>query len=101
MVSLRYQDVLELLGCAKSDRHPLEILGYDYSTRGARRFRAEQPDFVPQVCQLIQMSLDETGSFPRKPGEEILRGGTYLERRPDGVISLHTSVERGNPRPEK
>ncbi len=93
MVSLSEQDVLELLGYAGSQRHPLEILGYECSSRGARRFREEQPDFVPQVCQLIQASLEHTGSFPGNPGGEILRDGTYLERRPDGLISLHTSIE--------
>jgi hypothetical protein len=93
MVTLTYQDVLELLRYAASDRHPLEILGYDCSTRGARQFRQDRPDFVPQVCKLIQTSLEEAGSFPREPSAEVLQEGTYLERGPDDVISLHTSVE--------
>src|SRR5262249_27381223 len=76
-----------------SDRHPLEILGYPCSTRGAKQFRQDRPDFVPQVCQLIQTSLEETGYFPRQPSKEILQDGTYLERRPDGVISLYMNVE--------
>jgi hypothetical protein len=93
VVTLTYQDILELLLYADSDRHPLEILGYDCSTRGARQFRQDRPDFVPQVCQLIQTSLEEAGSFPRKPSAEVLKEGTYLERGPDGVITFHSSVE--------
>jgi hypothetical protein len=93
MVTLTDQDILELLRYAASDRHPLEILGYSCSTRGARQFRQDRPDFVPQVCQLIQASLEEAGSFPRDPSEEILKDGFCLKRGSDGVISLHQSVE--------
>jgi hypothetical protein len=95
MATLGYRDVLELLGYVAGDRHPLEILGYGYSTRGVQRFRAERPNFLPQVCQLIEASLAEAGSFPREPGEDVLKEGTYLERRPDGVVVLNTSVEVG------
>jgi len=93
MVTLSYQDVLELLRYAASDRHPLEILGYDCSTGGARQFRRDRPDYVPQVSKLIQSSLEESGSFPRELSDQLLKDGTYLERRPDDVISLHRSVE--------
>jgi hypothetical protein len=93
MVTLTYQDVLELLGYAASDRRLLEILGYACSTRGVRQFRQERPDFIPQLCQIIQASLEETGQFPRQPSQEVLNEGTYLEKDRDGVISLHKSVE--------
>jgi len=93
MVTLTYQDVLELFRYVASDRHTLEILGHDCSTRGARQFRQDRPDYVPQVCRLIQTSLEESGSFPRELSDELLKDGIYLERRPDGVISLHSSAE--------
>ena len=95
MVALSDQELLELLGYAATGRHPLEILGYEPSTRGAGRFRRERPDVVPQACRLIEASLEEAGSFPREPGAEVLEGGTYLERRPGGVVALHRSVEVG------
>jgi len=58
-------DVLELLLSADSDRRPLEILDSDCSTRGARQFRQDRPDYVPQAWQLIQTGLEQAGSFPR------------------------------------
>jgi hypothetical protein len=93
MVILTDQDLLELLRYTPSERHTLEILGYDYSTRGARQFRRERPDFLPQICRLIRACLEEAGSFPREPSTAVLAEGTYLERRPDGVTVLHASVE--------
>jgi hypothetical protein len=95
MVTLSYQDLLEWLGYATTDRHPLEILGYEYSTRGARQFRGERPDFLPQVCRIIEASLEEAGAFPRAPGPGVLEDGAYLERRPGGTIALHRNVEVG------
>jgi len=93
MVTLTYRDVLELLRHADSDRHPLEILGHNCSTRGARQFRQDRPDCAPQVSKLIQSSLEKSGSFPRELSNELLKDGTDLERRPDNVVSLHRSVE--------
>jgi hypothetical protein len=85
--------MLELLGYVARDRHPLEILGYELSTQGLRRFRRERPDVFPQVCRLIERSLDEARFFPRHPTEEILNEGIYLERLPEGGIALNRSVE--------
>jgi hypothetical protein len=93
LVNLSYQDALELLGYASTGRHPLEILGYEYSTRGMRQFRQERPDVASQLVPLIQASLEEAGMFPREPGEEVLRDGAYLERRSDGVILFHSMAE--------
>jgi hypothetical protein len=95
MVELSERDLVELLGYRAADRHPLEILGYDCSTRGVRRFRAERPDFLPQVCRIIEASLEETGSFPRDRSPELMQSGTYLENRADGSVALFTSVETG------
>jgi hypothetical protein len=98
MVNLTEHDLLELLGYAATGRHPLEVLGYGYSTRGAQELRRERPDLVPQACRLIRASLEEAGTFPRQPGEEVVKEGLYLERRPGGVVALHMSVEVGTAR---
>ena len=95
MVALTERDVLELLCFAESSRRPLEILGYEYSSRGARRFRSERPDFLPSVCQIIRASLEQAGTFPRAPSAALREDGPYLERRPDGGVSLVTSFEVG------
>jgi hypothetical protein len=93
LVTLTTQEVLELLGYTSVRRHPLEIFGYGVSTRGASRFRQERPDYVPQLVQVIHDSLERSGTFPPRPSDEVLRDGTYLERRPDGGATLHTTVE--------
>lgn len=95
MASLTYDDLLELLRYRPSGRHPLEILGYECSTRGAHRFRHDRPDVFPQAVRLIRSSLEESGTFPREPGADILAGGVYLEARADGVTALHRDVEVG------
>jgi hypothetical protein len=89
MVTLTYRDLLQLIGLAPSDRHSLEILGYECSSRGLRQFRRERPDVFPQVYRLIEESLEETGTFPRnaRPDEAL------LVRQPDGRISLFYSAE--------
>jgi hypothetical protein len=92
-VTLTYQDVLELLLYEESTRRPLEILGYEYSSRGIREFRRERPDYLPQIHALIRQSVDEAGNFPRALNSSTLEDGTYLERRSDGNIRLHFSVE--------
>lgn len=93
MVSLSTNDVLELMRYQPAHRHPLEILGYEYSTRGRKLFRQECPDYFPQIVALIDASLAERGTFPPEPNEDVLREGTYLERKADGQVTLHTSVE--------
>jgi len=95
MVSLSNQDALELLGYTATQRHPLEILGFEYSTRRAKEFRQERPNLAPRLRQLIEDSLEETGLFPREPSEDVLQEGIYLERRSDGVTALHMTVEVG------
>ena len=44
--------------------HPLDILGYGYTSEGARRFRAEKPDFLPQIFAYIQKVLEDHKIFP-------------------------------------
>jgi hypothetical protein len=88
MTNLSYQDALELLRYENSGRHPLEILGYEYSTRGSNRFREDRPNVVSQIERLIRESLEEAGVFPREHP-----GGDSLERLAGGVIVLHTSAE--------
>ncbi len=53
-----------LLGIRNTDAQPLDILGYGSTPEGARRFRAEQPDFLPQLVHYIERGLDREGIFP-------------------------------------
>jgi len=93
VVTLTYLDLIELLRIVPTKRHPLEILGYEYSTRGARQFRQDRPDFLPQAYRLIEQSLQETGSFPRNPHPGVDWVGSMLESRPDGRITVFSSAE--------
>ena len=93
VITLGEPDLLEWLGYSTPRRHPLKILGYDDSTRGARRFREERPNVLPEACRLIEMALAEAGLFPREPGPGVLEDGVYLERRPGGIVALHRSDE--------
>jgi hypothetical protein len=53
-----------LLGLKSTGLHPLDILGYGYSSEGVRKFRAEQPDFFPQIAAHVQAALNKTRIFP-------------------------------------
>jgi len=67
MVTLSEQDVLELLGYPAERRHPLEILGFGASTQGAEAFRAQRPDYVPEVSGIITKAVERDGRFPSEP----------------------------------
>ncbi len=53
-----------LLGVRPSKAHPLDILGFGYSSEGARIFRAERPNFLPQIVGYIRSVLTRSGVFP-------------------------------------
>lgn len=79
-MKILFPDEIEcLMGLQPTKLHPLEILGYDCSSEGARRFRAEQPSFLPQVVAHVQGSLAKIGGFPRAylPGEYECR--TFIQ----------------------
>ena len=57
-------DEIESLLQRPNDRHPLDIFGYGYTSEGIRRFRAERPDFCPQIIAHIESVLRTSGIFP-------------------------------------
>ena len=64
MKTLSPLEIESLLGIRPCTEHPLDILGYGYTTEGARRFRAEKPDFQPQLVEHVHRVLAEQGVFP-------------------------------------
>lgn len=64
MKTLSPDEIECLVGARPANVHPLDILGYGYTTEGARRFRAEQPDFLPQIVAYVQSVLVRGGVFP-------------------------------------
>ena len=92
MVSLGYDGVLVLLGYGASSPHPLEILGYEYSRRGAEQFRRERPDYTDQAVAVVAATLKEYGAFPREISDELRRSGTYVVKT-RGRYVLHHWIE--------
>jgi hypothetical protein len=64
MKTLSPEEIECLLGVRPSKTHPLDILGYGYSSEGARLFRAERPNFLPQIAGYIRSVLARSGVFP-------------------------------------
>jgi hypothetical protein len=64
MKTLSPEDIERLVGARPSSDHPLEILGYGFTSDGVRRFRAEQPDYLPQIVAHIRSVLIRAGIFP-------------------------------------
>jgi hypothetical protein len=64
MKTLSTEEIECLLGVRASDQHPLDILGYGYTSDGVHRFREERPDFLPQIVGHVQRVLQMVGAFP-------------------------------------
>jgi len=64
MKTLSEDEIESLLGVCQSEDHPLDILGYGFTSEGVRRFRAERPDFLPQIFAYVQRILRESRVFP-------------------------------------
>lgn len=100
MKTLSADEIECLLGIRASNVHPLDILGYGYTSEGARRFRAEQPDFLPQIVAYVQSVLKREGIFPK--GTDPSNPGyiTYLQA--DGLaFRISKMVEAGFSRFER
>ena len=65
MKTLSPDEIQCLLGVRPSKAHPLDILGYSYGSEGARLFRAERPNFLPQVVGYIRSVLAGSDVFPQ------------------------------------
>ena len=88
MSKLTYNDVLELLGYTEPERHALEILGYEHSTRGRQQFDAERPDIQPSLTDAICDDLKRSGVFPRRFGFRRPEYGAFIERRGDDFVLI-------------
>ena len=90
MKTLSTEDIEFLLGIRASKLHPLDILGYGYTSEGARLFRDERPDFVPQIFAHVQSILRTAGVFPRDTDPRDFGWQTFIHRDGDSftVISM-------------
>ena len=91
MKTLSTEDIECLLGVRATDQHPLDILGYGYTSEGARRFRAERPDFIPQIVAHVQRALQSGGVF--RPDIDVRDAGWRTFIRGDGDAFTVSSME--------
>ena len=80
-----------LLGIRATGAHPLDILGYGYSSDGADRFRAEKPDFLPQIVAQVRTVLARDGIFPAQTNPVDAGCRTFI--RADGALFRISSME--------
>src|SRR5436190_15009869 len=78
MKTLSPEDIEALLGIRVSKEHPLDILGYGYTSEGSRRFHAEHPDFLPQIEAYVGNVLREVGIFPKGIKPEEVGYATFI-----------------------
>lgn len=88
---LSTEQIEYLLGVRASDTHPLEILGYGHTSEGAQRFRAEQPDFMPQLIAHVRSVLSMEGIFPKGTVPDDLGEKTII--RTEGEMFVVSSME--------
>ena len=79
MIALSTSDIESLIGAKADDRHPLEIMGYDFTSEGVRRFREEKPDFLPQIRDHIRTVLLTASIFPAHTNKEEPGWATFIE----------------------
>jgi hypothetical protein len=91
MKTLAPDEIEALLEVCPAYDHPLEILGYGYTSEGARRFRAERPDFLPQIVAYVQSVLVRAGVFPEGTDPDDPGLGIFIHR--DGTSFRVSSME--------
>src|SRR5690348_4508623 len=91
MKTLSTEDIESLLRVRGSGHHPLDILGYGYTSEGAQRFRTERPDFVPQIFAHVQSVLRAAGIYPRDTDLQDASWRTFVRR--DGDSFTVSSME--------
>ena len=91
MKTLAPGEIEALLGVRHSHDHPLDILGYGFTSEGARRLRAERPDFLPQIVAYMQGVLATAGVFPEGAKRDNPEMTTFVYR--DGASFKVSSTE--------
>ena len=91
MKTLSPEEIECLLGIGGSSAHPLDILGYGYSSEGVQRFRAEQPDFMPQIAAYVRSVLVRKGIFPKETDPSNAGFRTFIQA--DGALFRISSIE--------
>ncbi|MEO5917835.1 MAG: hypothetical protein ABIS50_26620 [Luteolibacter sp.] len=86
MKTLTANEIEELLGVRPTSEHPLDILGFGFTTEGAVRFRAEHPDFLPQVKAHIRQQLGVSGHFPERIDAEDSEHRTFIRKVASGYL---------------
>jgi len=78
MKTLSPAEIESLLGAGPAKGHPLDILGYGFDSDGVRRFRTEQPDFLPQIVAYVQAVLARAGIFPEATNHDDPGFATFI-----------------------
>jgi hypothetical protein len=84
--TLTANEIEELLGVRATNDHPLDILGFGFTTEGVERFRAEHPDFFPQVKAHIRQQLAVCGHFPEGIDAEDSDHRTFIRKMSSGYL---------------
>ncbi len=95
MKTLSPSEIECLLGIRPTNAHPLDILGYGCTPEGARRFRAEQPDFFAQIAAYVEEGLDREGIFPT--GTDPDNPGSQTCIQAAGTVFRVSSMEQVGP----
>lgn len=90
--SMLSQEQIEyLLGVRASKTHPLDVLRYGHTSEGVRRFRAEQPDLLPQLVAHVRSVLAKESIFPKGTVPDDLGEKTII--RTEGEMFVVSSME--------
>jgi hypothetical protein len=98
--TLSEAEIESLLGIRKTADHPLDVLGYGFTTEGQKRFHSEHPNFYPQIAEYVKTVLRREGVFPSDT--DVANPGLRTFIRADGsMFRISTLEETGLSRYER
>jgi hypothetical protein len=83
---MTYEDSLEFMGYSESSRHPIEILGFEYSTQGMKYFQSNKPDIIQILGSVIIQTVNNFGTYPSEISAQLRKSGSYIFTDENGDI---------------
>ena len=83
---MTYEESLEFMGYSESKRHPVEILGFEFTTQGMKLFRSNKPDVSKTLSPVIIQTVKQHGTYPAKISASLRKNGSYIFTDQNGDI---------------
>jgi len=83
---MTYEELLEFMGYSESKRHPIEILGFEFTTQGMKYFRNNKPNVSQILSSVIIKTVNQSGTFPAEISASLRKNGSYIFTDQNGDV---------------